>query len=164
MLPCFSVLVRECRIIAIQNLSHRSLVLYPRGIKYLTALSGTVSVDKGRLYVSTTHNLVSEIRRGDALRIDGHICRVSTAPLQAVKTAVEERVCGFPLIGHSFIFTFALQFSHSASSVRPRSSRTEYALAFTAEVLPLESPFPGESVRGVVAHKEGNALGVNVLV
>lgn len=53
------------------------LMLYPRGTDFLVPLSGTFKVSSNRHFLETSMDLRNEIRRGDALVIEGHTYRVS---------------------------------------------------------------------------------------
>jgi hypothetical protein len=65
-------------IIAIKNKELKSLVLYPRGVPFFTALSGTVTANPGELTVTTSSSLLSEIRRGEAIKVASFWYRVSS--------------------------------------------------------------------------------------
>lgn len=56
-------------VIASRNKEKRSMVLYPRGKRFLTRLSGSVTAVPGRQCMVTSANLRDEIRRGEAIQV-----------------------------------------------------------------------------------------------
>ena len=56
-------------IIASRNKEKRSMVLYPRGKRFLSRLSGTVTAVPGKQCMVTSANLRDEIRRGEAIQV-----------------------------------------------------------------------------------------------
>lgn len=58
-------------IIAVRNRENKDMVLFPRGKKFLCKLSGTVTAVQDETAIATSESLLQEIRRGEAICIDG---------------------------------------------------------------------------------------------
>ncbi len=65
-------------VIAVKHKEHNTVLLYRRGEKFLTELSGTVSIEPRSKVATTTEPLSAELRRGEAVRLDKQWVRVSS--------------------------------------------------------------------------------------
>ena len=64
--------ILRAQLIAVKIHRTKDLVLFPRGDRFLVRLSGTVTADPQRpLRLATTHDLLGEVRRGDAVELQG---------------------------------------------------------------------------------------------
>ncbi len=65
-------------VIAVKHKEYNTVLLYPREEKFLTELSGTVSIEPRSKVATTTEPLSVELRRGEAVRLDKQWVRVSS--------------------------------------------------------------------------------------
>ena len=65
-------------IIACHNKTLKSAVSFPRGKPFFSALSGAVTATPGLQHIATSDSLLAEIRRGDAIGIEGSWFRVAS--------------------------------------------------------------------------------------
>ena len=71
-------LVHDGRVIGVKSAETNNVVMFPRGPSFLTQLSCPVWVDGGVSRISTSgRDVTAEIRRGDALVLDGGTYRVA---------------------------------------------------------------------------------------
>ncbi len=70
--------IQSGEVIAIKHKEHNTVLLYPRGEKFLTELSGTVSIEPRSKMATTTEPLSIELRRGEAVRLGKQWVRVSS--------------------------------------------------------------------------------------
>jgi predicted transcriptional regulator len=121
---CHSLIVGG-DIIAAKNKEFKA-VLYPRGQPFFTRLSGDVTAVPGSMDLTTSVDLRSEIRRGDAIRVGirGDWYRVSSAA--PAGRELERQTA--PL---------------SVSSERDMSEKNVYRDDFEADSLPLDGDYEG---------------------
>ena len=65
------------------------MVLYPRGKRFLSRLSGTVTAVPGRQAVVTSANLRDEIRRGEAIQVRLGCLQVHCEPFSTLFWTLE---------------------------------------------------------------------------
>ncbi len=70
--------IQSGEVIAVKHKEHNTVLLYPRGEKFLTELGGTVSVEPKSKVATTTEPLSVELRRGEAVRLGKQWVRVSS--------------------------------------------------------------------------------------
>jgi hypothetical protein len=140
--PGISVDVEEMilcgEVIACKNKEAKDIVLFPRGPKFLSALSGTITAYPMRQMIRTSDNLTNEIRRGDAIYVGENWYRVASA-ISTAKSNQPERAKA-PL---------------SVSSVHELSERNIYIDEFNAELLPLDGDFDGTEIFSGTGYKYG---------
>lgn len=114
-------------IIANKNKEIKSLVLYPRGISFLSRLSGTVTATQGKQLIDTSVSLLPEIRRGEAIQVDEVWYRVSSAIGSGAAHQQNQRSTA----------------PTSVTSDRDMSDKNVYCDPYTEHVLPLDGDFEG---------------------
>lgn len=77
-LDCVDVAVSG-EVIEYKNAEKKTAVLYPRGRPFLSRIDGPVTALPGEQSIATACSLKSDMRRGDAIRVDGSWYRVSSA-------------------------------------------------------------------------------------
>lgn len=123
---CNSLIVGG-EIIAHHNRVSHSLILYPRGPKFLTRLSGIVTATPGDQLVKTSASLTDEVRRGEAIKVGNHWYRVSSA----VGT------------GNASDQTSTAKAPPTVTLDKDLPSKNVYAIPYTAESMPLDGDFQG---------------------
>lgn len=140
-------LVQTGEVIAARSTDNRGMVLFPRRGRLVCSLSGTVSVEQGARFVSTSTDLTKEIDRGNVIVINGVACRVSTNTTDKPEgTHVDSKDLASLDTGSGL---------SASSTVRHQVNRQHYKYEFTDTQLPLERPYPGVSVKDVPAEKFG---------
>ena len=134
-------------VMAVNNKDKKTFALYPRGKPFLTKLSGTCNAVQGEPMVKTTESLIGEIRRGDAINIEGRWFRVSCSVGRGLEREQSHRSKP-PL---------------SVTSDKELSDKNVYFQPFTNEYIPLDRPYDGPSVSGKVAKRHGCSLDVRKL-
>lgn len=125
-------------VIACKNKEAKDIVLFPRGPKFLTPLSGTVTAYPMSHLIRTSEDLRNEIRRGDAIYVGENWYRVASA-ISSTKSNQPERAKA-PL---------------SVTSTTELSERNVYIDEFSSEILPLDGDYDGTEVFTGVAFKYG---------
>lgn len=128
-------------IIANKNKDVKSLVLYPRGISFLSKLSGTVTATQGKQYIDTSVNLQPEIRRGEAIQVAETWYRVSSAIGSGAAHQQNQRSTA----------------PTSVTSDRDMSDKNVYCDPYNDHVLPLDGDFEGQESSGIAGGAEGAA-------
>ena len=126
-------------IIASKNKEKQCLVLYPRGERFLSRLSGTVTATPGQQIIATSANLCEEIRRGEAIKVDDYWYRVDSAVGSGSAGDQTQRSTAPP----------------SVTLEKDLSDRNKYCNAFTSKALPLDGDFDGEKEYVGIALKHG---------
>lgn len=125
-------------VMACKNKEAKDIVLFPRGPKFLTPLSGSVTAYPMRNLIRTSDDLTNEVRRGDAVYVGENWYRVASA-ISSTRSNQPERAKA-PL---------------SVSSIHELSERNVYIDEFSSEVLPLDGDFDGTDVFTGSAFKFG---------
>ena len=112
-------------VIAVSNKDLKAKVLFPRNEPFLSKLSGTVTAIPGKQLVDTNQSLISEIKRGEAIKVDEYWYRISSS----VGTGAQNQRSIPPL---------------SVSSDKEMSDRNVYSEIFTDKQLPLDGEFDSE--------------------
>eukprot|EP01034_Spumella_vulgaris_P024841 gene24841-31229_t len=133
-------------IIANKNREVKSLVLYPRHVPFLVRLNGTVTATRGKQLISTSHSMLPEIRRGEAIQVDNEWYRVSSAIGSGAANQQNQRSTA----------------PTSVTSDRDLSDKNVYCDVFNSHLLPLDGDFEGTSsssgAGGVEEQKEGDKV------
>lgn len=75
-------LVRQGKMIGTNETNSSELFsIFPRTRTFLTTLSGTATVTKGRTRIEMTENVSQEVRQGDAIIIKGRTYRIDSSPV-----------------------------------------------------------------------------------
>lgn len=135
-------------IIVDRNGEKNDATLFDRGATYRVPLSGTVSIRKHSSMLVTSHDLRSEITRGDAIYIQDMVFRVS------YKGGVNSRLgpCKW-------------EFVSGASSTTPAETRDgqPFQDSFDSERLPLDRMWKGGDINNIKVYKEGCSDDIRLL-
>ena len=86
-------LLRQAEVLPLlgtKNSNQRCLMMFPRGFDFRVPLSGKVSAKPDSRFLQTSVDLRGEVRRGDAIIIEGTKYRVSGEPNQLAKKSVAQ--------------------------------------------------------------------------
>ena len=126
-------------IIACKNKEKQCLVLYPRGDRFFSKLSGTVTATPGQQCIVTSTSLCEEIRRGEAIKVDEYWYRVDSAIGSGSAGEQTQRSSAPP----------------SVTLDKELSDKNKYYNTFTVKSLPLDGDFDGDREYSGVAVKHG---------
>lgn len=126
-------------IIAAKNKEKQTLVLYPRGDRFYSRLSGTVTATPGEQIIATSANLCEEIRRGEAIQVGDCWYRVDSTIGSGAAGEQTQRSTAPP----------------SVTLEKDLSDRNKYYNPFTPKQLPLDGDFDGDQEFVGVALKHG---------
>ena len=120
-----SEMITNGDIIAVKNRETRIEILYPRGTPFFSKLSGNISGQVNSQILITSEDLREEIRRGEAIFVDGHWYRVGSNLFN--RPGSQPQRAKPPL---------------SVTSHEDLSSKNEYAVPFTSTEVPLDVNIP----------------------
>lgn len=126
-------------IIAGKNKEKRSLVLYPRGEKFVSKLFAQVTAVPGQQTIQTSASLLQEVHRGEAVMVGTTWYRVDSAIGSGLESQQNQRSAAPP----------------SVTLDKPLSDKNVYHIQYTAKELPLDGDFDGTEAYTGPIYKHG---------